>query len=368
MKAAIAANQETALVEARGLHIYFSSRRSLIDRLTRQKVTSVRAVEDVDLSIARGEIVALVGESGSGKSTLGRGLLRLNKITAGTVHLAGQEVTHLRRRDMRQLRQKAQLISQSPHGSLSPRLTVGQLLREPYIAHPIPPERQYSVGELLEMVELAPALAHKYPHELSGGQARRVGIARALSLEPDFLVADEPTSGLDVSAAAKILMLLRRLRDERDLAILLITHNLNIVEYIADRLAVMYLGRVVELGTANRVLDHPSHPYTQALLASVSEPDPEARRESHRLLLPGEIPSPLDPPPGCTFHTRCQFAQLETCAAQVPALVENPTGSRVACHFAEEVSRQWETLQTGQHEIAAPSTEPTSTDGNGSDS
>lgn len=362
------------IVEARGLHVFFASRRSLLDRLTRRKILEVHAVEDVDLSIGRGEIVALVGESGSGKSTLGRAFLRLNRVTAGSVHFDGDDITRIKRTEMRQLRQRAQLIAQHPHASLSPRQTVDRLLSEPYIAHSIPEDRQHSVADLLEMVELSPALANKYPHELSGGQARRVGIARALSLEPEFLVADEPTSGLDVSAAAKILTLLRDLRDERALTILIITHNLNIVEYVADRLAVMYLGRVFELGPSGQVLDHPSHPYTQALLDSVSEPDPTIRTESRRLLLPGEIPSPLDPPPGCTFHTRCQFAKPEVCAVEIPHLDEGPTGNEVACHFSAEAVRHWEEstpLQAGSPQGADTVTtlpSPTAIDSGSADS
>jgi oligopeptide/dipeptide ABC transporter ATP-binding protein len=296
----------------------------------------VRAVDDVDLEIRRGEILGLVGESGSGKTTLGRTLLRLTPITSGELFFDGSEITRLRGRDLRRLRRRAQMIFQDPYSSLSPRRRVASLLREPAIINKVPISEQQSVAELLEMVELSPELATKYPHELSGGQARRVGIARALSLHPEFLVADEPTSGLDVSAAAAILNLMADLASRFQLTYLIITHNVNVVGYVADRLAVMYLGQLVEVGKAETVLDFPAHPYTRALLAAVSEPDPTQRRGRRRLLAPGEIPSPRNPPPGCRFHTRCVYAE-ERSRTEVPKLEEIGIDHRVACHFWKKV-------------------------------
>jgi oligopeptide transport system ATP-binding protein len=229
-----------------------------------------------------------------------------------------------------------QMIFQDPYSSLSPRLRVSYLLMEPYKINDVPPAERYSVRELLDMVELSPEQATKYPHELSGGQARRVGIARALALQPDFIVADEPTAGLDVSAAASVLTLMKELGTRLGLTYLIITHNLNLVGYVADRIAVMYLGQLVESGTTDRIFDAPAHPYTRALLSSISEPDPRQRRNGHRLLLPGEIPSPRNPPPGCRFHTRCAYAQARS-RAEVPALEEIEPGHLVACHFWRQV-------------------------------
>jgi oligopeptide/dipeptide ABC transporter ATP-binding protein len=229
-----------------------------------------------------------------------------------------------------------QMIFQDPYSSLSPRLRVSYLLTEPYRINDVPPADRYPVDALLEMVELSSDQATKYPHELSGGQARRIGIARALALHPEFLVADEPTSGLDVSAAAAILNLMKDLGRRLGLTYLIITHNLNVVGYIADRIAVMYLGQLVEVGPTERIFEEPAHPYTRALLAAVSEPDPRQRRDGHKLLLPGEIPSPRNPPPGCRFHTRCSYAE-ERSRLEVPQLEEIEPGHFVACHFWRKV-------------------------------
>jgi oligopeptide/dipeptide ABC transporter ATP-binding protein len=311
----------SALVTLRDVHTHFDG---------------VRAVDGVDLEIARGEIVGLVGESGSGKTTLGRTILRLAHATGGEVEFDGRDVTKLKRAELRRLRRRMQMIFQDPHASLSPRLKVSYLLTEPYRINDIPPSEQIGVHELLEMVELSSELASKYPHELSGGQARRVGIARALALQPEFLVADEPTSGLDVSAAAAVLNLMKDLGKRLDLAYLIITHNLNVVGYVADRIAVMYLGRLAEVGPPDRIFDAPAHPYTRALLEAMSEPDPRNRGVDRRLLLPGEIPSPRNPPPGCRFHTRCPYAQQRS-REEVPELEEIEPGHLVACHFWREV-------------------------------
>jgi oligopeptide/dipeptide ABC transporter ATP-binding protein len=239
-----------------------------------------------------------------------------------------------------------QMIFQDPYSSLSPRLRVSYLLTEPYIIHGVPPEGRYSVSELLQMVGLSDEQRAKYPHELSGGQARRVGIARALALHPDFLVADEPSSGLDVSVAASILNLMKDIATQLNLTYLIITHNLNVVGYIAQRVAVMYLGNLVEVGSTERIFDAPAHPYTLALLSAISEPDPRQRKYSHRMLLAGEIPSPRHPPPGCRFHTRCPFAE-DRCKTDVPPLEEIEPGHSVACHF-------WERVRSSQAQPVAP--------------
>ena len=305
-------------------------------RGVRKHFGAVRAVDGVDLDIRRGETVGLVGESGSGKTTLGRSILRLAGRTDGEILYDGVDLGGLGGRELRRLRRRIQIILQDPYSSLSPRLRVSYLLTEPYRINKVPEEERYSVSELLDMVELSSDQAGKYPHELSGGQARRVGIARALALSPEFLVADEPTSGLDVSAAASVLNLMKDLGDRLGLTYLVITHDLSVVGYIADRIAVMYLGRLAEVGPAARVLGSPSHPYTAALLTAVCEPDPSRRLNGHRLLVAGEIPSPKNPPSGCRFHTRCPYAE-ERSRTEVPELEEVAPDHHVACHFWRKV-------------------------------
>ncbi len=329
-------SDDEPLVELRDLRTYFDGHRGALQRWLQGKRKPVRAVDGVDLRIARGEIVGLVGESGSGKTTLGRTILGLARATTGQVIFDGADITRAPRRELRRLRRRMQMIFQDPYSSLSPRLRVSYLLTEPYRINDVPQEERIGVAELLETVELSPEQATKYPHELSGGQARRVGIARALALQPELLVADEPTSGLDVSAAASVLNLMKGLAERLGLTYLVITHNLNVVGYIADRIAVMYLGQIVEVGPTDRIFDAPAHPYTRGLLAAISEPDPRRRRDGRRLLLASEIPSPRNPPPGCRFHTRCPYAEA-LCRETPPALEEIEREHLVSCHFWRRV-------------------------------
>ena len=331
------------LVRLRGVSTHFHERRSAAGRVMRQQAGVVQAVERVDLDIRRGEVLGLVGESGSGKTTLGRTILNLVPPSAGSITFADTDVTRIRGREWRAMRSNAQMVFQDPYSSLSPRLRVSYLLTEPYVINDTPKNARYSVTELLEMVGLSREQASRFPHELSGGQARRVGIARALALRPSFIVADEPTSGLDVSAASSVLNLMKDLGRELGLTYLIITHNLNTLGYVADRIAVMYLGRIVEVGTSEAIFDRPAHPYTRALLSAVPEPDPRQSASDELILLPGEIPSPKNPPPGCRFHTRCAFAEPRS-REEEPELEEIEPQHEVACHFWRKV-RAADTIQ-----------------------
>lgn len=337
-------NSDT-LLTVRDLKVHFVERRWWFEDLLGRPPEAVRAVDGVDLEIRRGEVLGLVGESGSGKTTLGKTILRLVSATSGEVVFDGRDITALTGAGLGRLRRRAQMIFQDPHASLSPRLRVSQLLTEPYVIHNVPGSERYGVGELLGMVELSSETASKYPHELSGGQARRVGIARALALGPEFIVADEPTAGLDVSAAGKILNLMRDLGKRLGLTYLVITHDLGIVDYLSDRLAVMYLGKLFEVGPTERVLDAPAHPYTHALLSAVSEPDPRQRHAGRQHLLPGEIPSPKNPPPACRFHTRCAFAD-ERSRTEEPQLEEIEAGHFVACHHWQRVREEFKKIRS----------------------
>lgn len=326
------------LVEVRALRIYFGGRRGVFGSAEQP----VRAVDGVDLRIGRGEVVGLVGESGSGKSTLGRSILGLEKPSAGQVNFDGDDVWTLSPAKLRRLRPRMQMILQDAAASLSPRLRIRRLLHEPYDIARVPASARRPVAELLDLVELGAEHSDKYPHELSGGQARRVSIARALALEPEFLIADEPTAGLDVSAVGAIVNLLARLRAELGLSYLLITHDLNVVGYLADRIAVMYLGKIVEIGPAAEIFDVPKHPYTQALISAVPEP---GERRVRPILLPGEIPSAKAPPPGCRFHTRCPYAQ-PVCQRDEPVLDPAGPGQTVACHFWREIAAGPDPIET----------------------
>jgi len=299
---------------------------------------AVRAVDGVDLEVRRGEALGLVGESGCGKSTLARLITALLPVTAGQIWFDGQEITKLHGAALRRVRRKMQMIFQDPFASLDPRMTVGDIIQEPLDNYDVGThrERQARVQELLRLVGLNPNFTNRYPHEFSGGQRQRIGIARALAVNPSFIVCDEAVSALDVSIAAQIINLLQDLQREFQLTYLFIAHDLAVVRHISDRIAVMYLGKVVETAGRNDIYDHPQHPYTKALLSSIPVPDPIKERDRELVVLKGEIPSPVNPPSGCRFHPRCPIARAPgICSEQEPAL--EPHGQRdqiAACHFA----------------------------------
>jgi oligopeptide transport system ATP-binding protein len=318
------------LLELRGVKTHFPVRRGLFFP---RHVGTVKAVDGVDLTVRRGEILGLVGESGCGKSTLARTILRLVPVTEGAVILEGRNLCELSARELRALRPKAQLIFQDPYASLNPRMTVFDAIAEPIRVHTRIPSREVAarVSELMRRVGLAPRFVRKYPHEFSGGQRQRIAIARALALEPRLVIADEPVSALDVSVQAQILNLLAELRRDADLTMVFISHDLSVVRHIADRIAVMYLGRIVELGPAEELFQNPRHPYTRALLSAVPLPDPDREQERMRMLLRGDPPSPLNPPSGCPFHPRCPNA-VERCVNEMPALESCGETHECACH------------------------------------
>jgi len=318
------------LVVVENLVKHFPIRRGVFSRVKGH----VRAVDGVSFAIPRGKTLALVGESGSGKTTAGRLLLRLLEPTAGRIVFDGRDITKLPDRELRPLRKRMQLIFQDPYGSLNPRMTVYSTIAEAIRAHGTVPraKRRDRVAELLQLVGLGPEAADRYPNEFSGGQRQRIGIARALAVEPDLIVADEPVSALDVSIQAQILNLLEELQDRLGLTYLFIGHDLSVIQHIADYVAVMYLGRIMEIGPVEQIFNSPAHPYTVALLSAVPIPDPSLRRE--RIILTGDVPSPINPPPGCLFHTRCPDC-IAPCRVTEQVLLEvDPAkpGHRAACH------------------------------------
>ena len=306
--------------------------------LFKKRVGAVKAVDDVSLELNTGETLGVVGESGCGKSTLARLVMQLEKPTAGRIEIHGRDVSTLSKADVRQLRRHVQLVMQDPYTSLNPRMTVGEIIGEPFAIHPevAPPQaRDARIRELLDVVGLNPEHINRYPHQFSGGQRQRIGIARAIALKPDVIVCDEPVSALDVSIQAQVINLLEQLQRELGLSYIFIAHDLSVVRHIADRVAVMYLGKIVETGTVDEIYERPTHPYTQALLSAAPVPDPRARTTRHIIRLEGDVPSPANPPSGCRFRTRCWKAQ-ERCATEEPALVARPDADPhpSACHFA----------------------------------
>lgn len=323
-----------AFLQVEGLKTHFPVEKGIIFR---QHVGTVRAVDGVSLELKRGEILGLVGESGCGKSTLGRTILQLIPPTDGTVVLSGRNLTELKGGELREARADFQMIFQDPYASLNPRMTVYDTLAEALLAHREIPrgELPAKVGELMERVGLAARFMRKYPHEFSGGQRQRIAIARALAVEPKLIVADEPVSALDVSIQAQIINLLAKLSREMDMTLIFISHDLSVVKHISDRIAVMYLGRLVEVGPATEVFEQPRHPYTRALVSAVPIPDPVKEKARERIILPGDPPSPMNPPSGCNFHPRCPHAN-GGCKETVPQL-EAHGAARVACFRVDEI-------------------------------
>jgi len=323
---------EDILLHVDNLVMHFTIYRGVF----RRQVGAVHAVDGVSFDIKRGETLGLVGESGCGKTTTGRTILQLYKPTSGHVYFNGTDLTALKREEMRFMRREMQMIFQDPYASLNPRMTVMDIIGEPLVVHGIAggKEIQERVEHLLEVVKLNPSFASRYPHEFSGGQRQRIGVARALALQPSFIACDEPISALDVSIQAQVINLLEELQAEFNLTYLFIAHDLSVVRHISDRVAVMYLGIIVELTSRNELYLSPLHPYTRALLSAVPIPDPVADAKRQRVILEGDVPSPVNPPSGCRFRTRCPIAEA-ICAEKTPDFREAKPGHFVACHFAD---------------------------------
>ncbi len=319
------------LVEVKDLVMHFPLTQGIIFQ---RQVGAVRAVDGISFFVQKGETLGLVGESGCGKSTTGRALLQLYQPTGGSVRFDGKELTTLKGESLRRMRRRMQMIFQDPYASLNPRMTVGDIIGEPIEVHHLAKgkAKQERVQELLRVVGLNPYFTNRYPHEFSGGQRQRIGVARALAVEPDFIVADEPISALDVSIQAQIINLLEELQARFNLTYLFIAHDLSVVRHISDRVAVMYLGKIVELADRLDLYQRPLHPYTQALLSAVPIPDPQVEAKRRRIILTGDVPSPVNPPSGCRFHTRCWKAQ-KICSEVDPEFIEHAPRHWAACHF-----------------------------------